>query len=180
MPADERGSWRVRYNRSVQTFRRRLFAGVSVLSLILCLATVGLWVRSYWAHDVFYRYSGGAKGFQLHSSTGDVVVYLGRNSPGVARADGWHHFAQPTFRSVTIPMFRFDRAPLESGFKWIIGTPHWLPALLFALAPAWWLLGPWRRQSKRRKLGLCLNCGYDLRATPARCPECGHAAAIPE
>src|SRR4051812_40563242 len=31
--------------------RRRLFAGVSVLSLILCLATVGLWVRSCVAYD---------------------------------------------------------------------------------------------------------------------------------
>src|SRR5688572_17981963 len=40
-----------RYNDRVKSFRRRLFASVSVLSLILCLATVGLWVRSYWICD---------------------------------------------------------------------------------------------------------------------------------
>lgn len=51
-------------------------------------------------------------------------------------------------------------------------VPLWLLTTLFAAPPALWIRRRWRLL-KRIRNGGCLVCGYDLRATPERCPECG-------
>jgi hypothetical protein len=53
-------------------------------------------------------------------------------------------------------------------------APYPLLLLTLGMMPILWCghrLSGRRRQ--RLRPGLCLACGYDLRATPARCPECG-------
>jgi hypothetical protein len=50
-------------------------------------------------------------------------------------------------------------------------VPCWMLGLL-TVAPASVVTRSARRRY-RRPVGYCRHCGYDLRATPDRCPECG-------
>ena len=69
------------------------------------------------------------------------------------------------FRS---PMSRRGSIPVGRSFS----IPLWIPTLLLAVV-FWRSFSTLHRRRKRRKLALCLKCGYDLRASKERCPECG-------
>jgi hypothetical protein len=59
----------------------------------------------------------------------------------------------------------------------VVEAPFWGVAAVMTILSLLWLRLVARqvRRRRRKKLGLCLECGYDLRASKERCPECGTA-----
>jgi hypothetical protein len=157
--------------------RRRLFKLAVALSLALCLATVGLWVRSYSRIDGFRP--PFAQTLSIGSGRGQIVIEW---MPPDVRLALIYHLRPYARHGFFIGIFtsewldRSDAAaygyPVGTTSRWQLGLNDWFIVLLFALLPAaQWI----RRRVAARRFGpgQCRRCGYDLRATPDRCPECG-------
>jgi hypothetical protein len=152
----------------------------ATISLVLFLATIALWVRTRHAHDVVsYRFH---EGMATHSV--DCRLHPGALSfgHGLALHDLPVGFQYDDYRKApgdpllsrrTQAMFGFHIGYGESRWwrdvMWI-RIPLWFFLLLTCIAPLLWLD---RRRFRTFPPGCCRNCGYDLRATPQRCPECG-------
>jgi len=75
-------------------------------------------------------------------------------------------------RHLSVLGFTVGSGANGAGAKFVFALPLWFVGVAFAspLVLLWFLR---RRAKRRRKSSRCANCGYDLRATPERCPECG-------
>jgi hypothetical protein len=89
---------------------------------------------------------------------------------------GWQYarrFEAETFDGVNGNLF----GPSDWTVSYRLAFPHWAPALALAVMPAAWAVARARRRGRERS-HQCPRCGYDLRATPDRCPECGAVASV--
>lgn len=118
----------------------------------------------------------------FHSLTTDQDLTLHPEDKGLHTELVWKTFSpRPDNRSFgrirSLVYFDYDNRAetilaVVNVKRILLRFPHWCPLLIFAILPTVRLLKA-RRQYRRRKLNLCLSCGYDLRSGHTQCPECG-------
>ena len=168
--------------------RRKLFNLVAALSLTLLAALCVLWVRSYIVQDSWRGWTTH-RGQGVSLTRGRLVVW--RTDQATANPSNAMPFGYVSLRPPPDPELyvAYDKSLMDlrlPGLRIVGGvfngdmTGHqfwlsfgWLAAVL-AIVPLFWLR---RRMVGRGRPNHCHACGYDLRATPERCPECG---ALPE
>jgi hypothetical protein len=185
--------------------KRYLFTILAALSLVLCVGVCVMWAWSYRASGriciaehglddalIVGNYYGidlgsGKVTFDHEKQCAERDV-TGPDPTGppvweasVFRWDNPDCFGG-TFASWNFVSFGF-------GFKWKVwdtGGPYGWQIHRSVLCPAWFCVVltvalpatlAARRLRRKRPPTHCLACGYDLRATPQRCPECGKVVA---
>ena len=183
--------------------RSRIFTGIALLSLLLCIGSLVLWGRSYFGTDyVEYQQlvdestlSVVYQSKRLGWTRGQVHIGMGRRSsywrdgqaPLETKGGYWYigrlgsgHYDWESMQGAGSIWNRLGFVSYSTGFissfaessERGVAVPAWIPVVVLAVMPALWL----RSIVRRRRIlaaGRCVRCGYDLRATPERCPECG-------
>jgi hypothetical protein len=166
--------------------RRRLLNLLTALSLLLCVAVCVLWVGSHRGGATVTWAGGGRWCFVTvypgYVIAGDVPDPSGSGGGlrSLPRAVEMNVSWPRTTRSYSVAGVGYTTSPIPGGgADRYLAVPFWLLVTLPAPLPAVWAAASARRRLRvriaahRSGLGRCASCGYDLRATPERCPECG-------
>jgi hypothetical protein len=171
----------------------------TVGSLIFCAVTCVLWVRSHSGGESLERL--GSNWRTLVISDRGFVGIRHMNGPYVTVGDppsgSWIHlrptFYQPSFSgdrplgfnagdvrptrtSGVVRLHERASVPWPDRERWVT-VPYWSLALAFVSVPLAYVLMRVARARRGAPAGCCGACGYDLRASPGRCPECGKVSA---
>jgi len=172
---------------------------------LLFILTLVLWIRSFQSGDTFsldhlttrdrewiatiYQIRTWDKGieFNCHGWQMPRVVNADRPQGSPRLRFGWAPQGggklapadtnAPIWERIGI---RYVSEPkIALNFERILFLPYWMLLTLTGVGPSTMLVRWWLIPRRRARRGLCPACGYDLRATPDRCPECGRISHMP-
>ncbi len=180
--------------------KRRLFKLFRIVSLLVCTAVVIMWGLSASISQFGFVAVRSGQLFVFNCGFGQLAMLHVDNAPDPDGVRGFgDNYLDGDFGLSSAPgafsteMNDFDWHVRFLGAQYLSGTqqymtkgPHELkckssllvvPCWLVCLATGWPLPIVIRDilRKFRRMPGFCSRCGYDLRATPERCPECGTA-----
>jgi hypothetical protein len=156
---------------------------IPIFALVMCACVALVWLLS--AHSaalLMFADTTVARRYAAVSCIRGHVEFVAMSSvpPDSERTGDYSRFVRGDpyvlgthLGTIALPM---------SSQGYVAVIPYWLLMVAAAAYPvtcgvrSWWLR---RRSDLRAGRGMCLVCGYDVRATPARCPECGAVARPP-
>jgi hypothetical protein len=139
------------------------------MSLSACLLLVLIWPASYfWSEVILIR--GEYNRVELTTGPGWVAFRYGRDFGSLKHAPRIVNVFAPIDSGHRIALAHPQIYSMPGDYRFYF--PLGILGLIMALVSSALVISHflWQRDWHP---GSCVNCGYDLRATPDRCPECG-------
>ena len=181
-PANDFRAWsnslritRLLANVTITPMLRRLRSFALLLPILLLGLVLILWAISYLPDQICFRSHQGR--LLIFFVSGSYVRWFERSTDQYRSTDAEVDYCRRVAEVQPLPMFRlagfeWTGINFKSTFPGFVAIPYWFIATILAALSLWAIL---RRRSQRQRFlpGHCRACGYDLRGTNGKCPECG-------